>query len=222
MFKRFKAILTAICCMFVALAFVACGNKGGGNTGVAYTITVVDQNDNGVSGVDLQIFSGETEVVTGRTDNTGKFTGKLQAGDYVIVLDVPVGYETDATEISFSLSATNSTVTVDVQSSYGSESNPIWFAYGETGVNTYNIPADTTYYFIVPRSRGGTMTFTGKNLQVIYKGNNQFVEEGKTVSITLDGQLGDTFTYTEFAVRNGAGTASSITMTYIALEEEEI
>lgn len=220
MFKRLKAILTAIFCIVVATVFVACGNKGGGNAGIAYTIEVVDQNDNGVSGVDLQILQGETEVANGRTDNTGKVTGTLQAGDYVIVLDVPVGYETDATEIPFTLSAENPTVTVEMQSSYGTESNPIWFSYGETGVNTYNIPAETTYYFTVPRSQGGTMSFTGKNLQVIYDGNNLFVEEGKTVSITLKGELGDMYTPTNFAIRNGAGTASSITMTYIGLDAE--
>ena len=222
MLKRIQAFLIAICCMLVAVFAVACGNKGGGDTGVAYTIVVQDTNENAVVGAELKIWQGETEIAAGTTNADGKMTGKVAAGDYVVQLvEVPIGYETETTEFSFALTKDNATLTLTLESSFGSAANPISFVHGDTGVMTYNIPAGTTYYFIVYRSQGGTMTFQGKNLQIIDEdGNNQLVEEGKTVSITLKGELMDMYTGTTFSIKNAASTPAVVTMTYIGLPTE--
>lgn len=234
MFKRIQAFLIAICCMLVAVFAVACGNKGGGDTGVAYTIVVQDTNENAVVGAELKIWQGETEIAAGTTNADGKMTGKVAAGDYVVQLvEVPIGYETETTEFSFALTKDNATLTLTLESSFGSAANPISFVHGDTGVMTYNIPAGTTYYFIVYRSQGGTMTFQGKNLQVFQEiasdddsnhdidmKNSLLIEEGETVSIILNGVLMDMHTATHFCIKNAASTPAVVTMTYIGLPTE--
>ena len=91
------------------VSMIECEIQGnGGNDG--YTVTVLDENGNAVSGATVSIIKDSSIVVTLTTDANGIAKADLEAGEYTVTVEAPSEYKEDVTE--YQLTETEKTLTI--------------------------------------------------------------------------------------------------------------
>ncbi len=112
--KSFKKIISLIllsCVLFSVIALTSCDNEktddNGDNpqnptSGNTYTVTVVDQDNNPISDVNLMISDSSTIFINGKTGSDGKFSTETDGTNLsVMIVNVPSGYTKPEGLISF-------------------------------------------------------------------------------------------------------------------------
>lgn len=95
------------------LTIVFTAEDNGGSTNVSYTITVVDQNGNGVPGVVVQLCDAESCKLPVSTDENGVAVCQCPESEYHVALNtIPEGYSSDVLEFYFDSGSRELTITI--------------------------------------------------------------------------------------------------------------
>ena len=233
--KYLSVLLTSL--LILAL-LVACGNAPAGNTGSTpnnattpstsgtkptgsqedgCTLILKTQDGKALPDVTLSIALDGIPVVTTRTDSEGKAKVALDPGTYSIGYMGLPAYHLAYTEV-LEIVNPDCTIVLEVfdNAPNGTAEHPYRLSQG---INTFNIPADTTFHYAINAVTKIIITVKAVDVEVVYitKGdNNQDVEQvyapNENGETTFEVYTGDSSTPGRFTVRNTADHELSVTI----------
>lgn len=207
-----KFLRKSLACLLAFGCIGALASCGGGDKGPVQTDYTVELSVFGgekISGIDITLTQGETEVATGKTDENGQFSGVALEGDYTVELGLlpeEYGYLFNRM-IDVSLSKNDPVIEVEI----GSQTCPRLFVAGETGKADFVLPANTTHYYVVSRPMGRPLVIEDEGVEVIYGGNTYAPQDGK-ISITFASEETNSFAVEYFAVANKTDAEKTVTL----------
>ena len=237
--KKYLALILSLCVIGGATASLsACGGddsssgspastntESESDTGdeaveVEYTITVQDENGAGVEDVELVISQLGEEVASGATDEDGKLTGTIEAGEYTVSIvsgTLPEGHIADNYALTVNFTEENDTVdfTVIDPTPDGSARKPYPFIPDETGAMEITLPASATVNYIIYRAMGRSLVVECADVEITCNGETYQPENGK-IEIQLGGSAEDINTGAQIAVKNLTATEKELKMQLVS------
>ena len=229
--KKWIAFTAALGMAFGTLALSACGGGDGGAANIDYTITIVDQEGEGVQGVTFDVLKGESTVATLETDENGVASGTLQSGDYAVSYTEMPSIEYDANPetagidivTQFSISAADADVTLVISNwAAGTSLNPYHCYYetneetGETSATMYvpTVKANSDNHYVVAKSGDRIICIQQADVTVIYKGVSYSAKDGDIEIQSQATVAGDLNYWANFQIINATDSDIQLVMTF--------
>ena len=184
---------------------------------IAYTIEIKDADGNAMKGLAISLLLDSESVFTATTDDDGKVSGSLKAGNYYLMVEgLPLYWATDASFSLISISESKksfSFIAYD-HSPNGTPERPYPSEDAETGEGTeVSIPAGETYYFNIKGS--ARYLIINAPVTVGYMGTDYLPENGK-VKLALEST--EDYAQSFFTVTNTSDEAVSVKIEFEAIK----
>ena len=237
--KKYLALILSLCVIGGATASLsACGgddsssgspastntesesDTGDETVEVEYTVTVQDENGAGVEGVGLVISQLGEDVDSGATDEDGKFTGTIEAGEYKVSIvsgTLPEGHVADNYALTVNFTEENATATFTVidNTPDGSARKPYPFIPDDTGAMEITLSAGAETHYILYRTMGRTLVVNSADVEIVYNGETYRAVDG-VIEIAMEGSAEDINAGGQILVKNLVAMEKTVKMQLVS------
>ena len=173
---------------------------------IELTVTVVDERNNPLTGLDITVLGDGDRVGTGKTDANGQFKVLADPGEYSVLVDgLPQNWFTGVSNIDLSEERNTLRITAVDNTPDGSVGKPFFIGDDEA---TFTIPAGARFNFNV-RGVNRTLKVYNTNAKVIYDGKEYLANEDGIVEVLIAG-TSDTYSTTPFVIENLSNEENSV------------
>jgi hypothetical protein len=193
--KKWIALTSALC---LTVGITAAATACGGESSVAFTITVKDQDGDLIEHATLALAQDNKEICELTTDKNGQAVATAKLGEYSIVYKaLPDLFEGIPTQITLTKDSSDIEITVE-DWNFGSSLEPYVCFYGtdeETGESHdyMTVPTILAYsdaYYTIRFGSARTITVDQADVTIVYDGVSYNAANG-SVEIQLLGEVGD-------------------------------
>lgn len=184
---------------------------------VDYTIEIKDESGDPLSGISVSLMLDSTNVSTSVTNESGKASGSIEAGNYYINIEnLPLYWTTEEnfTLITISESNKNFSFVAYDHSPNGSLERPYPSEDAETGEGTeVSIPAEASYYFAIKGS-SRYLVINNENVKVTY-GETDYLPDGGQIKVAIAAT--ENYSQNYFIITNTSTESTNVKIEFEAI-----